>query len=120
MIAGAGTDILKISRMEKACLNERFITKNFTEPEIAYLSGKKAESYAGNFCCKEAAAKALGRGFSGFSPIHIEVLRDNNNAPYINFYGEAKKMADDMGVKRSHASISHDGQYAVAFVVLEK
>jgi len=105
--------------METARLNERFIKKNFTESEIAYLSGKKAESYAGNFCCKEAAAKALGCGFNGFTPVHIEVLRDDLSAPVVNFYGEAKRIADEKGVEKSHASISHDGRYAVAFVVLE-
>jgi len=119
MIIGVGTDILEINRMEKACGNAQFIKKNFTALEIDFLINKKAETYAGNFCCKEAAVKALGCGFTGFMPDSVEVLRDVNAAPVINFHGEARRIADEKGVVNVHASISHDGRYAVAFVVLE-
>jgi len=119
MIVGIGTDILEISRIEKVYGNERFIEKNFTESEIEMFKNKKAETAAGNFCCKEAVSKALGCGFSNFMPISIEILRNESGAPVVALYGNAKKAAETMSVKKIHASISHCGQYAVSFVVLE-
>ena len=112
-------DILAVARMEKVCANARFIERWFTGPERELFAGKKIETIAGNFCCKEATAKALGCGFKGFMPDSVEVLRDDNGAPVVNLYGAAKDAAERLHVKKIHASITHDGLYAAAFVIME-
>jgi len=119
MIIGIGTDILEIARIKRACRSARFIEKYFTVSERKLFSEKHPETAAGNFCCKEAAVKALGCGFDGFFPDCVEVVRDSRGAPVIIFHGKAKEIADSLGVVKIHASITHCDEYAAAFVVLE-
>lgn len=74
---------------------------------------------AGNFAVKEAVAKAFGTGFRSFMPGDIEVLRDKLGKPYVVLYGGAKEMAEEMGMRVIHASISNTLEYALGFVVGE-
>lgn len=98
-----GTDIVKISRIEKSIKSDAFLKKVFTEREREYC--KSAESFAGIFACKEAYSKALGIGIK--MPLtDIEILHNDNGKPYIN------------GVVNCDVSISHDGEYAIATVVV--
>ncbi len=119
MIFGIGTDIIEIQRIEKAAHLDGFLKKIFTENEINFFKHKKSESIAGNFAAKEAFSKALGSGFRGFSPIDIEVLREKNGKPEIILHDNAKKIADDFGIKNIFISISHCKDYAMATVILE-
>lgn len=98
-----GTDIVKISRMEKSLKSKSFLEKVFTENEREYC--KKIESFAGVFASKEAYFKALGTGIK--LPLNqLEVLHDEHGKPYLN------------GIENSDLSISHDGDYAIATVIL--
>jgi len=119
MIIGIGADIIEIERVAKACADEKFRDKIFTVAEREMLVKKPPESAAGNFCCKEAAVKALGRGFASVAPIDVEALRDGSGAPVIFFHGAAREYAEALGVKKIHASVTHCKDYAAAFVVLE-
>jgi len=119
MIIGIGTDIIEIERVINACAANNFTEKYFTESERQLLAEKKPETAAGSFCCKEAAAKALGCGFRFFSTKCVEILRNESGAPVVNLHGAAKETADKLGVTRIHASISHCGTYAAAFVIME-
>ena len=98
-----GTDIVKISRIEHSCQNKRFISGVFTENEISYC--KKYESFAGLFAAKEAYLKALGTGIN-CCLTSIEILHNDKGKPYLN------------GIENSDLSISHDGEYAIATVIL--
>ncbi len=119
MIIGIGTDLVEISRMSKSIENTGFLTRYFTEAENEYFMLKKynPQTIAASFAAKEAVSKAFGTGFRGFSLKDIEVLRDNLGKPYIKLYNNAKKLADGACV---HLSLTHTGDYASAFVVLEK
>lgn len=98
-----GTDIVKISRIEKSIKSDAFLKKVFTEREREYC--KSSENFAGIFACKEAYSKALGTGIK--MPLtDIEILHNDNGKPYIN------------GVVNCDVSISHDGEYAIATVVV--
>lgn len=115
-----GIDTIRISRIKKAIETAAFKDKVFTAAEQSYCNGKadRAQSYAGIFCAKEAAVKALGIGFgSGIMPSDIEVVHSENGAPMLNFYGGA---AEKFKPYSSSVSISHDGDYAVAAVELER
>ena len=98
-----GTDLVLVSRMERSLQIPGFAEKVFSAPERAYC--KTAESFAGIFAAKEAYFKALGTGLQ--LPLKaLTVLRDHRGQPYF----------DD---KRSaRLRISHDGDYAVATVLL--
>ena len=68
MIAGIGTDICAIERVQKLLLSNKrqhFLDKTFTalEQKLAPVSKAEAAFYAGRWAAKEALAKALGTGF---------------------------------------------------------
>ena len=120
MMLGVGTDLCRIERIAKAMENSRFVKRIYTPAELARLEGlcpeRQAERAAGMFAAKEAVAKALGTGFSGFGFADIEVLADEKGRPFVRLQGGAAALAGDTNV---HLSISHDGGLAQAFVVIE-
>lgn len=113
-----GIDIIEIKRIAKIAKKPRFITRCFSADEIRFFITKSfnASTIAGNFCVKEAFAKALGKGFRGFAMNEVSVLRDRMNSPYISLEGNAKKLADAEKLSFS-VSISHCRDYATAVVV---
>jgi holo-[acyl-carrier protein] synthase len=125
MIAGIGIDIVEISRIERAIgeYGDRFVNRVFTKREIDYCErfAIKAERYAARFAAKEAARKALG----GATPVvalswhDVEIISSTEGAPQLQFHGRAAEIAAKLGVIRSHISLSHAQDHAVAFVVLE-
>ena len=119
MVLGVGTDIVEIERIEKAIRKEQFRKKCFTETELAYLYKKKANSYAGYFCAKEAAAKALGRGFKGLGLKDIEIQNNEFGKPVLLFYNNALEISKQLKVGGVYVSISHSQSYATAVVVIE-
>lgn len=118
MIISTGIDIIEISRIEKNAKNQRFLKKLFTEIEMQYLGSKNIESTAGYFCAKEAVAKALGTGFSGFLFTDIEIVK-KDKAPYVVLHGNAKKIAFEKQIECIHISISHCNEYATAIALAE-
>lgn len=119
MIAGIGTDIIDIRRIKKAIEKPHFLQRIYTEEEILQTKGR-IESLAGNFAVKEAVAKALGTGFYGFWPKDIEVLRGKSGAPYIKLYGNALNKMKEEKITHFFVSISHEKEYAIAYVIAEK
>lgn len=99
----AGTDIVKISRIEKSIENAHFLDSVYTEKEREYC--KNAQSFAGLFAAKEAYLKALGCGIDR-KLSSVEIDHNEKGKPFIS------------GVQNCDLSISHDGDYAVAFVVI--
>ncbi len=98
-----GTDIVKISRIEKSIKSPSFLNKIYSEKEREYC--KTAQNYAGIFAGKEAYFKALGTGIK-MPMSDVEILHNENGKPYL---------AD---IENSDLSISHDGDYAIATVIL--
>ncbi|MGN1317805.1 MAG: holo-ACP synthase [Lachnospirales bacterium] len=119
MIKGIGTDIIEIERIKEALKKEGFLERIYTRAEKRLYNENNPQSMAGNFAVKEAVAKALGCGFKGCSPLEIEVLRRRSGAPYINLYGNTKKIFDEIGGKNIFVSISHSKENAVAYVIIE-
>jgi holo-[acyl-carrier protein] synthase len=122
MIVGIGVDLVRIPRIERLLekWGNRFKERVFSADEIRYSEShlRCAQHFAGSFAVKEAMFKALGKGHIRF--LDIEVRRDEDGKPSINLYGRAREEAERMGVIGIHTSISHDGQYSVAVVILEK
>lgn len=128
MIIGIGTDIVTISRIEQsiARFGEAFLRKILTPAELAQMPSRnkkrQAEWVAARFACKEACVKALGTGFSeGIAPNHIEILRDEGEAPTMSLLAKAKEKADSLGVTHCFVSYSHEqNSSAIAFVTLTR
>ena len=59
MIAGIGTDLVEIYRIEEMLLRGRHLSRIFTTTELAYAKDN-ATTLAGNFAVKEAVSKVFG------------------------------------------------------------
>jgi len=116
-VLGVGTDIIEIARVrDVAARQPRFMTRVFTEAEIAHIEcgGEiKWARAAGKFAAKEAVAKAIGRPCSWRD---IEALPGDNGKPTVVLRGRAAQAANG---GRVHLSISHSRDYAIAVAVLE-
>lgn len=116
-----GTDIIEISRIEKAIRTPRFLQRVYTEGEIQYLQKKSnsAQTAAGIYCAKEAVLKALGTGLSmGISLREIEITHDGLGKPEILLAGKALQIFKEKNYANIQISISHCDSYAVAFCVM--
>ena len=124
-IAGIGTDLARVGRFRrflaegKSALLERL----FSAGERSYALEKKdpAPHLAARFAAKEACLKAFGLGLrKGLSWQDMEIVPDALGRPELVLRGRAAELAAARGVHVVHLSYSHDGDYAVATVVLEK
>jgi holo-[acyl-carrier protein] synthase len=121
MIHGIGIDITKVLRMKEVVdrWGERFLSRVFTKEEISYCYGKRDPfpSLSVRFAAKEAVIKALGFRVPF---IDIEVVRGVHGKPSLCALGTLKAAFEEHSVGRTHLSLSHEKDYAMAFVVLEK
>lgn len=117
-----GTDICSIKRIIRAYerFGDRFLERILTEREIAYVSSQKAHMMtrlAGRFAAKEATSKVLGTGWHGIGWKEVEIVRLASGAPTLTLHGRAKDKASELGLSVWEVSVSHEREYAVAFVL---
>ena len=124
MIYGIGTDISEVKRFKKWLENPSMIQRFFNDKEIFNGEAndeRKLQHYAARFSAKEAFVKALGTGFKNFSLKEIYVTKDIEGKPFINVTGNAEKILKERcGNCSMNLTLSHEKEYAVAFVVIEK
>ena len=113
MIYGIGVDTASAARLEKSIARAHFVQRVFGPEERALLQGRSPARRA------ETAAKALGTGLSGFVWVQAQALRAPNGAPYFAFSGRLAETMRQKGLA-AHLSITHEGGFATAFVVLEQ
>ena len=113
-----GVDLVDVGRIRHSMQRERFVQKVFSQAERDYFMQKAypEQSAAGFFAAKEAFAKALGVGLSGFALADVEVLHNQDGCPYYSLHGKAAQLA---GNSVLGLSISHTAEFAVAFAVME-
>ena len=123
MIFGIGIDIVKTGRLQSAVerWGDRFLKRVYTESEIAYAYGKSNPflSLSARFAAKEAMIKAIGRRTS-VSLTDIEIVNTEEGIPSIRSAGELKKFFEAHQIQLAHVTLSHEAEYSVACVVLEK
>ena len=122
-IVGIGTDLARIERFRKFLEpGNKVLIRILSAEERQYALQMKdpAPHVAARFAAKEAFVKALGTGLrDGLSWQQIVVVRDQLGCPSLQLTGRAAEMLAARGVHTTHLSYSHDGDYAVATVVLE-
>lgn len=119
MIRGVGVDIVDVKRIKGLFekWGERFVKRVFAEGERKVMQGGRvAERLAVRFAAKEAFLKALGKGIFQVPLKEIEVVKGEKGEPRIVLSGKSAKLCEGL---RVHVSLSHDGGYAIAFVVME-
>ena len=123
MIGGIGTDITEVKRFEKWVKNPQMLERFFNEKEMstAKSDSAKCQHYAVRFAAKEAFSKALGTGITGFNLKEVYITNNREGAPLLNIEGAALSlMKERLGECKAYVSLSHEKEYALAFVVLEK
>ena len=125
MIFGTGIDIIEVDRIKNSIqkYSDRFKKKIFTQKEIDYCHSQAdpAKHFAARFTVKEAVLKCFGTGMTGgILWKDIEVDKLNSGQPFINLYGNGKKLFNQLNLKHIHVSITHDKTYAAAHAIAEK
>lgn len=116
MIIGVGIDVVDVNRflhtLQRAPqLRQRLFTG--VERELP------PSSLAARFAAKEAIAKVLGSP-GGMNWHDCTVHRTVGGPPRVELAGTVLAVADELGVRTWHLSISHDAGIASAFAVAER
>ena len=125
MIAGIGTDIVDVRRIERLLqrFGMKFQHRILEDDEIREAAGKHPNKHlsaylARQFAAKEAVAKALGTGMrDGVTFRGIRIYRDEQGAPVVSLADGAAAAAQRLGVTKVHVSLSDERHYALAFAV---
>ncbi|MCL2538194.1 MAG: holo-ACP synthase [Alphaproteobacteria bacterium] len=123
MIIGIGIDLVECGRfLDWSPFKKQRI---FTKKELEYADGDgaNAERHLANFwAAREAFLKALGTGFSddiGFSDVSI--THNDSGKPEVVVTGGAKSALRAASPDaRIHVSITDQGDYSTAVVIIEK
>ena len=123
-IYGVGLDLVRIDRLQKALdrWGERFRKRVFTTGELTACGQRKnqAACLALRFAAKEAFVKALGIGMRG--PVRwtdVEVRNAPSGKPEIVLSPNAAGFCRDQRIVSWHLSLTDDGAYGAAVVILE-
>jgi holo-[acyl-carrier protein] synthase len=124
VIAGIGTDIVSIERIERTLerFGNRFVERILTPEERVRFdrTRAKASHLAKRFAAKEAFSKAIGTGVrSPFRWHSVTVARDLRGKPLLKPDLMMAEYLAESGIKHAHVSLADDGDMAMAFVVLE-
>ncbi len=122
MFIKIGTDICSIKRIEDsyARFGSRFARRILTDSEQEYVFHNSKHSgprFAARFAAKEAMSKALGTGWRGIDWKEVEVINKRSGEPSIHLHGRAARLAETLGLEKIEVSLSHEREFATAFVV---
>lgn len=123
-ILGLGTDIIEVARIEAvvARSGDKFAQRILSPVEwLKYQSHHHPVRFlAKRFAVKEAAAKALGTGIrAGLAFAQFEVSNDALGKPILTLHGQARALAQRMGVCHIHVTLADERHYACATVIIE-
>ena len=131
-IFGVGVDLVNVE-FWRGVIDDpttSVIEGTFAESEIHDTSNgpvPREQRFAARFAAKEAFLKALSGGRSGREPLRkrldfreIVLKKDAWGRPTLVLSGEAQKLLNLLNIGACHVSISHEENYAIATVILEK
>lgn len=123
MISGIGTDLVHIPRIAEMLsrYGDKAAHRILEQAEFQQFQQSKqpASFLAKRFAAKEATAKALGTGFrDGLSLQHIAVRNDVLGKPELVFHDFAAQLLAEKNIQTTMLSLSDDGDYALAYVIL--
>ena len=134
-----GVDLCKVSRIRR--VYERYgnrFSKRFLHPgeilDLEIIPHHKVPTFiATRWATKEALYKAFGdyrldfrdvqlvkTSNTGIDDLSLPTRIRNNSKLCIKTHGKLLQLKTRMGINDIHVSISHDGDYVVAFVTLDK
>jgi holo-[acyl-carrier protein] synthase len=117
-----GFDLVQVSQVADSIqrFGDAYLHRLFTQGELEYaLRGEGAvcpERLAARLAAKEAVIKALRLAQAGIGWREIEVRKLPDGDCDLLLHGRTAELATGMGVTGLLLSLSHDGDYAGAFV----
>jgi len=128
MIFGIGIDLADVKRFRKWVLNPEMIERYFNHSEVSQKRNDYTERqlsslcqhYAVRFAAKEAFSKALGTGIT-FDLKDVYIIKNQEGKPTLVIENSAKKLLDEKCPNAIvHVSLTHEKEYACAYVIIEK
>lgn len=125
MIVGVGIDITSVDRVAERLKQNRtsFLAFLLSSDELERLARvappREAMHVAGRWASKEAVLKVLKGGIGRIALHEIQVVPDSSGCPCVRLVGHAASIAEELGARRWHVSISHERDYAVAIAIAE-
>lgn len=118
MILLTGVDLVDVSELTRMVelTGDEFLESSWTSAERLYCAGR-VDQLASRWAAKEAAMKVLGQGVGQVSPLEIEVAATEGERPLLILRGKAHFLARQLGLDTWSVSLTHAGQWALAFVV---
>jgi len=133
MIGGIGMDVVDVTgfREQLSDTASTFVQGTFTPGERDRVetrpSRDQAPHLAVRFAAKEAFIKAWSTANTGRIPAlksvdmrEIEVIHDAHGRPALRLHGAVHDAYQSQALGEVHLSLSHDGDMAAAFVVVER
>lgn len=117
MYLSIGIDVVSIKRIKN--IYEQFCEKFLKKIGIKEKN-LKIEEIAGYFAAKEAGFKALRPVKEFFNPKEIDIIKKRGGAPALVYKGNLKKRWGLLGRPHILFSITHEKDFAIAVVALEK
>ena len=112
-------DLRRVRRIREV-YGDRFTQRLLAASEREEATRITAELLGSRLAAKEACVKALGTGFRpGIGLRDIAVHSRESGSPELILYRGARKAGEELGLRASHLSLSHERHLAVAMVVLE-
>ena len=117
-----GIDLVDVSMTARLLADptDQFLTRCFTANEQASAGNgvDRSNRLSGRFATKEAVMKALGTGFGkGIGFLDIETITLASGAPSIVLHCEARRRAEQLGIRSWLVSTSHEANIAIASVI---
>ncbi len=116
-----GTDMVSIKRVESMIQSfDSFVEHTFTKREIEEAGHRPnpAEYLAARFAVKEAVYKALSHTCGNYDLRTTETLNHPDGTPYVVMSEELKRLLERGGFSVIEVSITTEGEYALAFVLV--
>ncbi|AHH10164.1 4'-phosphopantetheinyl transferase superfamily protein [Borrelia coriaceae] len=124
MTKSIGCDIIKVKRLSNFLKDRKKLERFFTLREINNLEMKGKgvlESLAGKFSAKESLIKALTPLINvkvKYSLKDIEIISLPKGNTIFQLHNDIKALIEQMNIKL-YLTISHEREYAIAFVIAE-
>ncbi len=117
-----GVDVMAVGEVQRSidAFGDRYLTRVFTEHELACTAGDdatRARGLAARFAAKEATLKVLHTQDAQPDWRSIEVRRTAGGWCEIKLSGRAADLAHQQAISDLDVSMSHEGSTAVAVVV---
>ncbi len=121
---GVGTDLVHVPSFAEQLQRPGTRFAQVFTPAERRDAAERPESLAARWAAKEALVKAWSTSLFGSPPVMgeealglVELVRDAWDRPRLRLHGD---VARHLAGLETHVSLSHDGDYASAYVVLAR